>query len=799
MRQDGSRFWTRTSGRYVDPLEPGLGVACIFDDITPEREVAQAMQRARQLAEEAARSKANFLANMSHEIRTPMNAVIGLSHLLLKTDLSFRQRDYAEKIQTSSQHLLGIVNDVLDFSKIEAGRLQLEHIEFDLDKVLDNVANVIQHSASEKGLELVFDVRSDVPRILVGDPLRLGQVLINFGTNAIKFTELGEIEIKVQVLEEGEQAVALRFTVRDTGIGMTPEQQKKLFHSFQQADSSTTRRYGGTGLGLAISKRLAEMMDGMIGVSSEQGKGSEFWFTARLGRGRARRRSVCLAPELKGAAVLVVDDNDHARAILREALNSMGFVADVVRSGPAAIDLVRSRASRNQPPYALLLIDWQMPILDGIETSRRILGMGLEPKPRIILVTAFGREDVFKGAQAAGIDDVLVKPISPSMLFDGIARGFGIHQEGSEAYAPPRKRKEDERAIAGIQVLLAEDNEINQQVASELLASVGCLVDVAWNGREAVEKLRNKSYDVVLMDMQMPLMDGLEATRAIRSMPGLLTLPILAMTANAMQQDRERCIAAGMNDHLAKPVNPNELFAALRRWVHPQPGAGLPAAAPPEPPPSASELALPDGVEGLDVKTGLRRVLGKRTLYRSLLETFLRNEKDCLLRIRAALAQDDTHTAELQVHTLKGVAGNLGAVLVQRVAAQLEATLRTGTKGEALEAALNEAETRLNALVAALEKFIGNQPAAAAALPPDPARLAALVQQLKALLAEDNAAAVSLFDDNRELFLAAWPESFRDIGTAIRKFNFEFALEILRKLSPPAAPKAADGETDESQ
>jgi PAS domain S-box-containing protein len=796
-RKDGSQFWARVSARAIDSNDLVLGVVCIIDDITLEREMAQSTQRARQLAEDAARSKANFLANMSHEIRTPMNAVIGLSHLLLKTDLSFRQRDYAEKIQSSSQHLLGIVNDVLDFSKIEAGKLELEHVEFDLDKVLDNVANVIQHSATNKGLELVFDVRSEIPRTLIGDPLRLGQVLINFGTNAIKFTELGEIEVKVQVLEESEDAVALRFSVRDTGIGMNREQTEKIFRSFQQADSSTTRRYGGTGLGLAICKRLVEMMDGKIGVKSEPGKGSEFWFTARLGRGRTRRRSACIAPELQGAPVLVVDDNDHARAVLRETLNSMGFAADMVRSGPAAIDMVRNRASRNLPPYALLFIDWQMPILDGIETARRILAMGIEPQPRILLVTAYGREEVFKGAQAAGIEQVLVKPVSPSMLFDAIVRDFGRQPEDDAAYAPPMKRREDSRAIAGMHILLAEDNEINQQVASELLAGVGCLVDVAWNGREALEMVGSKNYDVVLMDMQMPVMDGLDATRAIRGLPGLAQLPILAMTANATAQDRERCLAAGMNDHLAKPVDPDELFAALRRWARPHPEAGPAGASPASAPPDGFDL--PEGVEGLDVKAGLRRVLGKRALYRSLLESFVRNERGAIEKIRAALDESDPQTAERLAHSIKGAAGSLGAVLLQKAAAQLEAALHHAAAPELWSAAVDEMDKKLKTLVEAVDRFRADHPSSAPQPPADPKQLDSLLRRLKALLVEDNANAVHLFNDNRELFRSAWPAASRDMEAAIHKFNFEFALEILRKLAVPQGSSPVTGDRDESQ
>ena len=779
-RKDGSSLWVRASSRSLVTRRPDLGEVAVIEDITLERESRMALLQAKQVAEDASRVKADFLANMSHEIRTPMNAIIGLSHLLRKSTLTDRQRDYAAKIQSSSHHLLGIINDILDFSKIEAGKLKLESIEFDLDKVMDNVAILVQERAIEKGLELVFNAPSEVPRLLAGDPLRLGQILTNFGTNAVKFTERGEIQVIASIVEQSENFVTLRFAVRDTGIGLSPEQQARLFLSFEQADTSTTRRYGGTGLGLSISKRLAEMMGGEIGVISEPGKGSEFWFTARLGMSRAVRRTPLLHPNLQGARVLVVDDNEHACAVLRASLSSMGFVVDTARSGPAAIDLVRGRASRGEQLYTLMLIDWQMPMIDGIETARRIKGLALSEAPKIVLVTAYGREDVFRNAEAAGIDSVLVKPINPSNLFDSIANVLG--DAGGERVAVPVRirRRQSREEISGARILLAEDNEINLQVAVELLSGTGCKVDVAKNGLEAVNMAEAHPYDLILMDMQMPVMDGLEATRTLRAKYPLSSLPIVAMTANAAQQDRERCLAAGMNDHLAKPIEPNHLFAALKRWIKRPDAMQTPAAAQTSETAGSEAVELPEHVEGLDCALGLRRVLGKRPAYRSLLERFVVSQQEAITQLRAALGSDDMEGAERVAHTLKGVAGNIGATTLQKAAEDVEGQIRAGETGTALEASIALAEEHLSTLVAALAGWFDAHPVVPLTAVSEHRQVEPLVARLSQLLAEDNAEAARVFADNIELFQIAFPAIFKSLERVIRNFDFETALEMLR-------------------
>jgi len=778
MRRDSSRFWVRASTRALELRHPELGEVAVLEDITLEREARLALVRARDLAEDTAKVKADFLANMSHEIRTPLNAIMGLSHLLLRTELAIRQREYATKIHSSGQHLLGIINDILDFSKIEAGKLSLESIDFNLDKMLDNVANLIQQRAGEKGLELMFDVPSEIPRMLVGDPLRLGQVLINFCTNAVKFTEQGEVRVMVRTVEESDQSTALRFAVRDTGIGLSEEQKGKLFQSFQQADSSTTRRYGGTGLGLAISKRLAEMMGGEIGVISELGKGSEFWFIARLGKSRARRRAITPHARMVGAPVLVVDDNEHAATIVSEALRPMGFVVDTAHSGAVAIDKVRARANRGEPPYSVLLIDWQMPVLNGIDTARHIRAMGLTPEPKTLLITAYAREEVFRAAATDGIDEVLVKPISPSTLFDAMARAMGADQATTEeAIATTPHPEKSAKSILGARILVAEDNEINQQVATELLESVGCTVDVAGNGLEAVQMVQQKPYDLVLMDMQMPVMDGLTATGEIRRIPALANLPILAMTANAMQQDRDHCLAAGMNDHLAKPIEPDELFTALRRWIKPR--TAQPAAAPGSGAAPETAEPLPEGIAGLDTKLGLKRVLGKRALYYNLLRKFVENHKGATGKIREALDGGDKGAAEREAHTLKGVGGNIGATPLQAAAQAVEAKIREDAPRPEIDIALASADTLLSSLVGSLSPWLALQSPVPAASPGAAGQAAPVVTQLSALLAEGDSTAHNVFVENSELLRAAFPAAFDAIETAIRGYDFEAAFAAL--------------------
>ncbi len=789
---DGKVVWLHAAGWVVrDDAGKARYMYGVYQDITASRHLEQELVAAKQKAEEAARAKSDFLANMSHEIRTPMNAVIGMTHLALQTELTPKQRDYLRKIDGSAKALLRIINDILDFSKIEAGRLDIESVDFDLEEVLDNLASLVTVKAEEKGLEVLFRTEPGVPLQLVGDPLRLGQVFINLVGNAVKFTKDGEIVVSTRIQELHDDGAVLAFSVRDSGIGMTPEQAAKLFQPFSQADTSTTRKFGGTGLGLSICKRLVEMMGGRIWVESEPGQGSTFHFTATFGRPRkSRERFSKLVGDLRGLRVLVVDDSETSRDILRESLTSMTFEVEVAESGPAALVEIDRAADRGRP-YDLVLMDYKMPGMDGIEAGRRIKQEKGRKVPTVVMVTAYGREEIMRQAEGAGLEGFLIKPVNQSVLLNTVMDVFGKgghHQFPALASQSTPPGALD--SVRGARLLVAEDNEINQQVAREILESSGFVVEIAGNGVEAIDMVRKNSYDAVLMDIQMPEMDGLAATRALRADGRFNSLPIIAMTAHAMSGDRELSLDAGMVDHVTKPIDPDALFAVLLRWVPARETAGTapiaaPAASPSPPPPNQ-----PGQIPGIDRVTGLKRVAGNQTLFRKLLIDFRRDYADSLDRIRKTIDGNQLHDAERLTHTLKGVAGNVGAMDLHRAAQELDNALRQGDMdrvGQLLPDVARELDVVIRGLapLAAEAAEAGAATKAAAPAPAgiDRAALEASLRGLSERIRKNDPDAEQALEDVRAALGGARAKEFDKVALAVDNFDFRGAARALKALA----------------
>jgi PAS domain S-box-containing protein len=789
---DGRVVWIHALGHVVkDASGRPVDMFGVTQDITDFKLLELEIVGAKQKAEEATQMKSMFLANMSHEIRTPMNAIIGLSHLALKTQLTPKQRDYVSKVHNAGTSLLAVINDILDFSKIEAGKLDIETTDFRLDEVIGSVTTLTAQKAHEKGLEFLAHVAPGLPEVLLGDPLRLGQILTNFVNNAVKFTERGEIRLEIEQVERTGEKVQLKFSVRDSGIGMTKEQAAKLFQPFTQADMSTTRKHGGTGLGLTICRRLVELMGGRVWLESEAGVGSTFFFTVWLGVGTATGTGKIVPEKLARLRVLVVDDNPTAREILQEPLATVAAHVDTVASGREAIAAIQQHDATD--PYDIVFMDWRMPGMDGLQASRHIKSdETLKHQPAIVLVTAFGREEVREEAERLQLDGFLVKPVTKSMIVDTLVSVFA---EAGAELAPGAEGEQSAR-LRGARILLTEDNDINQQIAIELLEGAGATVQVANNGREAVELLSTgpqpPPFDVVLMDLQMPEMDGYQATAKLRGDARFANLTIIAMTAHATMEERQRCLAAGMNDHISKPIDPGNLFETVGRFYKPleatvqartPPGAqtsksavsqvSQPAAAHTAQRPA--DLAIGDtaGLEtcatiaGLDVKDGLTRVAGNRKLYLKLLRQFVAQQAPAVAQISEAISKSDIALAERLAHTLKGVAGNIGAKPVQTAAGVVEKLIHDRAAAADTESALRQAAVALDPLLAQLRNALPSS-ATAAALPTsqaavDPAHSRAAAAQLIKLLSEFDPGAADFVETNqaalRPLFSGdAWPQ-----------------------------------------
>ncbi len=769
--KDGTWKWFRVLGKVVTTGEDGrpLRMIGMVSDISKDKAIQQELIEARFAAESSTRAKSQFLANMSHEIRTPMNAIIGLSHLTLKTQLSPKQLDYVTKIRSSSESLLGIINDILDFSKIEAGKLNLEEVPFDLEEVFQRLADVVTYKAYTKGLEVAFGIDKEVPPYLIGDPVRLEQILTNLCSNAVKFTDAGEMVVKARLVEDLGEEVKLEFRVSDTGIGMDSGQISKLFNPFTQADSSISRRYGGTGLGLSIIKRLVEFMHGEVWVTSKPGVGSHFYFTVRL----KKQLTASPSPRIvkRKLRVLLVDDNKSSQEILKETLESFSFEVITADSGIQALHILK-RDSGNDT-IKIVLLDWEMPEMNGLTVAESIRRDHSFDDIKIIMMsTSYANEELHVQSELLGLSGILTKPIRHSGLYDTIIRAINEEKDLMEIHQPLPTPKEFDAPLQG-HLLLVEDNDINQQVAGELLEKFGFTVDIAANGVEAISKVASSGnpsrYNLVLMDLQMPVMGGYAATQEIRKLDDYKNLPIIAMTADAMEDVKEKCIEIGMVDFLTKPINPARMIEVIKKWM----------------PNSARvvnhvETAQEESVgelEGIDIEDGLSHLGGNQKLFNELLHKFVERNDQFISRLKEDFSAGNFDLVRRSIHTLKGISGNLGMKRLHQACKDAEDNIGNESMAfhEFVPGLARELEVVLRGLRSFRQNPETNTPASAEV--PD---IHEHVTRLKVLLKNQDPAAVAFA---RELgSVRGYEKEFEQLRIYMKSYDFDAAIEILETV-----------------
>ena len=736
---------------------------------------------AKAAVEEAAKAKGDFLANMSHEIRTPMNAIMGLLSLLSYTNLTPKQNDYVKKIDNASKSLLYIINDILDFSKIESGKLSVEKIEFKLDEVLSHLSDVLSLKAEAKGIEFIISKGELVPDGLIGDPLRLEQILLNLTNNAIKFTDQGEIIVKIIAEKQDKNEVLMRFSVIDSGIGMTEEQMTGLFSAFVQADASTTRKYGGTGLGLSISKNLVELMGGQIDAVSEYGKGSEFFFTCpfKLSMHPAECKT-CIPVEVSGLDVMVVEDNAYARDVIDNYLKRFGLNVALVSCGEEALN------EAVKYHFDLFIIDYKMPGINGVETWTKIKETSrINKQSKAILISSYSKYEILEEAKQAEFTDILAKPLTQSILFDAIVNAFSSKEAVSGQTKTETQYPKDFEKIKGARILVVEDNEINQQVVKEILEMQGFFVELADNGKACVDRLSaGETYDLVFMDLQMPIMDGYTAARVLREKQGL-KLPIIALSADAMDEMVEAAKKAGMNGYVRKPIDIQVLFEVMAQHIKPKVRKRKPEKNSKLSP--GLEVVAKKMLRNIDVDNGLGRFGGNTELYLSTLNKFVKNNQDFVLVLRGLVVQRKIQESKRMLHTMKGVSGNIGAVRLSRAVIECEQVISKDTFSEkAAYIKLNEIDNELSAIFSQIDKLNNTSEVVSLTVSGtemiDDSEMIKRLKALQGLLKQYDTAAKEAFNAMKTVAFGIDEGRFNTMGEYIDNYDFDSATRLCGEL-----------------